>query len=173
MKRWLLIAALAIPAACAASGVLSLRWNLSPSVERGLYRQTAQEPRRGDLVSVCLPESVGRWARGRGYLSRGPCPGGSARIGKHVSGLEGDVIEITEETIAVNGRRLEGVRRITRDSTGRPVPLMPEGELVLGAGEIWLHAGRRPRSFDSRIFGPVDIAHVQGVLEPVWILGED
>ncbi len=173
MKRWLLIATLAIPAACAASAALDLRWNLSPSVERGLYRQAAQPPGRGDLVAVCLPEPVGRWARGRGYLSRGPCPGGSARIGKHISGLEGDLIEITEETIAVNGRRLEGVSRVTRDSKGRPMPLVPEGKLVLGPGQIWLHAGRRTRSFDSRIFGPLDVAQVRGVLEPIWILDED
>lgn len=173
MKRWLFIAGLAITVACTASAALGLRWNLSPSVEPGLYRQRQQPPKRGDLVAVCLPELVGRWARRRGYLSRGLCPGGSARLGKWISALEGDLVEVSESGITVNGRRLEGVRRIDRDSKGRPVPLVPEGGVVLGPGEVWLHSGRRERAFDSRIFGPLEIARVRGVLEPVWTLGED
>ena len=51
--------------------------------------------------------------------------------------------------------------------------MAPEGVTVLGPGEVWLHSGRRARSLDSRIFGPIEIARVRGVLEPLLTFGED
>ncbi len=164
---------LAIASAFGASAALGIRWNLNPSVEPGLYRQCNQPPKRGDLVTVCLPEPVGRWARGRGYLRRGDCPGGSARLGKWIAGVEGDRVEVREKGIIVNGRWLEGTRRVDHDSVGKPVPLVPEGKVVLGSDEVWLHSGRSARSLDSRVFGPLEVAQVRGVLEPLWTLGED
>ncbi len=78
MKRSLVIAGLAISVAVCASAVLGLRWNASGSLPPGLYLERASQPEHGDLVLVCLPEAVGRWARGRGYLGGGRCPGGAA-----------------------------------------------------------------------------------------------
>ncbi len=173
MKRSLLYAGLAIAIGAAGAAAIGVRWNVSASVSPGLYLERARPLERGDLVAVCLPEDVGGWARGRGYLRRGDCPGEAARLGKWIAAVEGDRVEVKDRGVAVNGRWLEGTRRVDRDSSGRPVPLVPEGEVVLGPGEVWLHSGRRARSFDSRVFGPVDVAQVRGVLEPLWTLGED
>ncbi len=173
MKRRVLFAFLAIAGALGAAAWAGIRWNLSPSVEPGLYRVSRRAPERGDLVAVCLPEAVGRWARRRGYLSRGECAGGSARLGKWIAAVEGDRVEVRRRGVMVNGRWLEGTRRVGHDSAGRPVPLVPEGRVVLGAGEVWLHSGRRARSLDSRVFGPLAVGQIRGVLEPLWILGED
>lgn len=169
MRRLLLIVLAAVASVTAVSSALDVRWNASPSVAPGLYVERQRPPGRGDLVAVCLPEPIARWARGRGYLRRGSCPGGSARLGKLIAAVEGDHVEVRDLGIAVNGRWLEATRRVGLDSRGRPVPLAPVGELVLGPGELWLHSGRRVRSFDSRIFGPLEVSRVQGVLEPVWV----
>ncbi len=157
-------------AACDALGV---RWNSSPSVAPGLYFERARPLQRGDLVAFCLPETVGRWARGRGYVGRGRCPGATARVGKWIVGVEGDRVAVTEDGIAVNGRRLEAGPRVEGDSKGRPVPRVPEGELVLGQGQVWLHSGRRERSFDSRVFGPLAATQLEGALEAFWTFGEE
>ncbi len=172
MKRWFTFVLLAIAATLGASAAANIRWNVSPSVEPGLYRLTRRPPARGDLVAVCLPETVGRWAHGRGYLRAGSCPGGSAHLGKRVLGVGGDRVAVSEAGITVSGR-LEAASRLDRDSKGRPVPLVPMGELVLAAGEVWLHSGRHARSLDSRVFGPLEVSSVEGVMIPLWILAKD
>ncbi len=173
MRRSFLIGCLAIAGALAACHGLRVRWNMSASVAPGLYLELAGPPARGDLVTVCLPEAVARWARGRGYLRRGRCPGESGRLGKWIAAVEGDRVEVRSMGTIVNGRWLEGSRRVDYDSRGRRVPLVPEGEVVLRPGEVWLHSGRSTRSFDSRVFGPLEVDRVQGVLEPLWTLGQD
>ncbi len=173
MKRTFIFVLLAIAAAVGASAAAGIRWNVSPSVEPGLYRLTRRPPGRGDLVAVCLPETVGRWAWGRGYLPGGSCPGGSARLGKRVVGVEGDHVAVSEAGIAVSGHRLEAASRVDRDSKGRPVPLVPVGEATLAPGEVWLHSGRHARSLDSRVFGPLEVSSVEGVMIPLWTLAKD
>lgn len=173
MRPTFWIALGAIAAAAALAPALGVRWNTSESVATGLYLERERRIERGDLVAVCLPEPLGRWAAGRGYLGKGRCPGEAARLGKWIAATHGDCVEVRHEGILINGRWLEGTRRVDRDARGRPVPLVPEGDVVLGPGQVWLHSGRRARSFDSRVFGPLDQAQVRGVLEPLWSLGED
>lgn len=173
MRKALLIAGVALGCVLGGSAASGLRWNLSPSLEPGLYRQSFGAPERGDVVLVCLPEAIGRWARGRGYLGRGDCPGASAPLGKRIAAVAGDHVEVEKPGVAVNGQWLEGTRRVGHDSLGRRVPLVPEGEAVLGPDEVWLHSGRRPRSFDSRVFGPLEVARIRAVLEPLLILEQD
>ena len=167
--------ALAVAAAVAAAGAghLGVRWNASPSVEPGLYLTREREPARGDLVLFCLPKAVSQWARGRGYLPRGSCPGGSQPLGKRIAGTSGDRIEIGPSSLAVNGHPLEASRRDPRDRAERPVPLAPEGVLILGVQEVWLHSGRHSRSLDSRVFGPLDRSAIDSVLEPLWIFPQE
>ncbi len=173
MRRLPLIVLAMAASVAALSAVRGVRWNLSASVAPGLYLESQRPVERGDLVLVCLPETVGRWARGREYLRRGDCPGRSARLGKWVVASEGDRVEVRSSGIAVNGRRLAGTRRVGHDSEGRPVPLVAEGSIKLSTGEVWLHSGRRPLSLDSRIFGSLDVGQVLGVLEPLLILDGD
>jgi type IV secretory pathway protease TraF len=40
----------------------------------------------------------------------------------------------------------------------------------VGSGDIWVLSGHDPRSFDSRYFGPVPVANVQGEARPLWVL---
>lgn len=111
MRRILWASIAIVAGAVAACAVVGLRWNVSPSVAPGFYLERVEPIARGDLVAVCLPEPVGRWAVGRGYLGRGGCPGGSATIGKWIAGVEGDLVEVLKGTIKVNGSPLESTLR--------------------------------------------------------------
>ena len=163
---------LAFAAAAAVAAQLGVRWNVSPSVTPGLYLARHRAPVRGELVLVCLPATVGRWAHLRGYLPQGHCEGGSQPLGKWIVGVGGDRIEIHAEAIAVNGIPLDGSHREPTDVHDRPMPLAPEGVWLLGPGEVWLHSGRHPRSLDSRVYGPLDASTIQAVLEPLWTVPE-
>ncbi len=162
------IVCLAVATVLAASALLGIRWNVSPSVAPGLYLARQRAVIRGDLALVCLPEVMGRWARLRGYLRPGRCPSGSQPLGKWIAGVPGDRVEIFSETVAINGLTLEGSSRERTDAHDRPVPMVAEGVLVLGRGEFWLHSGRHRRSLDSRVYGPLDRSSIQAVLEPLW-----
>jgi type IV secretory pathway protease TraF len=66
---------------------------------------------------------------------------------------------------AVKRRRLragacDALRCLASQGFGRAEP-----------GEIWLYAPH-PRSFDSRVFGPVPLGSVRGVLTPLWTAGQ-
>ncbi len=172
MERKLSIVLLAVAGAAVGCMAASVRWNVSPSVSPGLYRETTRTLERGDLVAVCLPEPVGRWARRRGYVRRGCCEGKTARLGKWIAGVEGDRVEVSDETITVAGRRLELSGRVGRDAAGRPVPRVSSGNYLLAPGEVWLHSGRHPRSLDSRVYGPLEVTRIRGVMEPLWVIPE-
>jgi conjugative transfer signal peptidase TraF len=171
MKRGFYLCCVAALSALACCAALGLRWNATPSLDPGLYRESPRRFARGDLVVVCLPESVGRWAMGRGYIGGGRCPGGAAALGKRIAAVEGNRVEVRDGAITVDGRRLELSGRVERDTEGRPVPRVSEGIYVLSPGEVWLHSGRHARSLDSRVFGPLGASCVQAVIEPVWVSG--
>ena len=170
-RRWPpgLGVAVALAVAVAFLGSSALRWTSSGSVPRGLYRVVWRGLEPGDLVLVCLPEAVSRWAYSRGYVPAGSCVGGVAAIGKPIAAVAGDRVEVSERGIAVNGRWLEDSRRVDRDFMGRPVPVVEVGVRILGAGELWLHSGHHPRSLDSRVFGPARTPWVRRVLAPLWV----
>jgi conjugative transfer signal peptidase TraF len=157
--------------ALALAGVLlGLRVNVTRSYPLGLYRVVggAAEAERGSVVVVCLPEAWSRFARGRGYLGAGWCPGGDYGLGKMVLAAEGDVVELQPDGISVNGRAIPGSRALPRDARGRSMPHHPFGRHQLRPGELWLYSPHTPGAFDSRYFGPVRAEWVRAVVRPVW-----
>ena len=164
------VAAGSVAASLPLAALAGLRINTSPSLPRGLYRLVAIHGglRRGDLVLACPPEPAARLARSRGYLPPGPCPGAVEPIGKTILATSGDRIEVRAEGIVRNGALVPRSLPSQRDALGRPLPNLIGQHFRLGPGEIWLFAGRHPRSFDSRVFGPVSGA-VLGRLVPLWV----
>ena len=143
--------------------ILSLWVNLSPSLPLGVYRPIDAQPTRGAIVIVCLPSALGRFARQRGYLGYGPCPGHVERLGKRVAAVAGDTVETDADGVRINGFAIPGSRPLQRDSRGRPLPRMQGG--VVPTGELFLLATDNRRSFDSRYFGAVAVTDLI-VVEP-------
>ena len=161
-----LVAAVAV----AVGASRSLRINFTRSLPRGLYRVVGGPPSRGAIVIACLQPSIGKFARERGYVWTGDCPGDAAPVGKIVAGVAGDTIVTTAEGLSINGRQIVNTRALTRDSEGRPLRPFPFARYVLSTRELWLSSSHDVRSFDSRYYGPVDIGMVRARLEPLLTL---
>jgi len=170
-KIWLLALG-ATSCAVALIARAGLRINTSPSLPRGLYRTVDSPVARGSTVLACPPWAAARLARERGYLFSGPCPGGVDPLGKRVLAAGGDRVEVTVDGLRV-ADRLVPLSRVRRfDARGRPLPSLVGRTFVLAPGEVWLYAPH-PRSFDSRIFGPIPRRAIREVVEPLWLLPSD
>jgi conjugative transfer signal peptidase TraF len=163
-----------------ATAGLRLTYNSSPSLPIGIYRiqDLRREPRRGDIVGMCLNGSTARMALARGYvhpqglepLVYGTrCVSGVGIVGKPVAGIPGDTIDVSPTGVRVNGTLLERSRLALRDRAGRRVPTAPLGPRVLRPGEYWLQSTYALNSFDSRIYGPVPRAFIRDLRIPVWV----
>ena len=144
-----------------------LRFNVNGSLPIGLYRVVAPSLTRGSLVLACLPRSVARLARERGYVHRGSCPGGDAPIGKRVLAVAGDTVEVSGRGIIVDGRLALGSEPLTHDSQGRTLTRAIPARSIVRVGTVWLFSNHSLRSFDSRYFGAVAVSAVVGGLRVV------
>ena len=159
--------------ALAAAHAAGLNVNVTPSMPIGLWRVTpaGRTLEKGDIVSVCLPDGDAlRLALQRGYTAAGSCPGGAEPLIKPIAAIGGDSVVISETGISVNGAVVPNTAPLTADEAGRPLGPTPPGSYHVARGELWLLSGHDRRSFDSRYFGPVSIANVQGIARPLWVL---
>jgi conjugative transfer signal peptidase TraF len=146
-----------------------LHWQHTESLARGIYRtDRGASPTRGSIVRWCLDSARGRWARERGYLTRGSCPGAVEPLGKVVLAVGGDTVEWTEVGARFRGRLVPGTRAVLHDHAGRRIDPVPWGRYVLPPGSLWLYSPYSPRSLDSRFVGPVPTEWVLGVERPLW-----
>ena len=132
-----------------------LYYNGSASIPAGWYEMQVQDTlARGDIVRLCLPPAIGRYAVRRGYVHRGTCDGGSRRIGKPVMAAAGDTLLISLKGVQINGGPLLKAPLQLRDRRGK---LMPRrvGRQILQPGECFLLSTFNQLSFDSRYYGPV------------------
>src|SRR2546422_628793 len=138
-----------------------LRVNLSGSMPIGLYRVSSGPPAKGVMVLACLPASVAMFARSRGYVPNGSCPGATAPIGKVVLATAGDSVEVTAEGLLLNGHAVRNTRPLAVDATGRSLRRFPDGTYVVGQDDVWLYSPYSKRSFDSRYFGPLPVSCIR------------
>ena len=160
-------------AVLAGAQAAGLRLNGTPSMPVGLWRVAeAHAPlRRGEVVAVCPPDTEPvRLGAKRGYIPAGNCLGGYEPLVKPIAATAGDVVVISTAGVAVNGQLVPGAALLAQDSAGRPLQPIPAGAYPVASGELWVLSGHDPRSFDSRYFGPVPEANVQGIARPVWVL---
>jgi conjugative transfer signal peptidase TraF len=154
-----LVAVTALASGLACLLASHLIWNHTPSLPRGLYwLARGHRPARHDLVAFRVPENVRRLVRERAYLEEG------AWLVKPVVALAGDGVCTDSGALTIDGVRFGSIR--TTDSDGRPLPQAP----ICGAiadGQLYV-AGADPRSFDSRVFGPIRVSDLQGTVTPLW-----
>jgi conjugative transfer signal peptidase TraF len=146
---------------------LGFRLNETPSVPVGLWRVSAAAVlERGRVVSLCPPATDAFLeARRRGYLHRGRCPCALEPMLKVLAGLPGDEVLQTAEAL-INGRAVPHSKALDTDAEGRPLPALASPRFVLRAGE-GMFLGTHPRSFDSRYFGPLPLAAIEGEARPI------
>ena len=79
------------------------------------------------------------------------------RLVKRVIGTPGDVIDIQDGYVYLNGERLEEpyVKGITEKGHY-------ELPVTVGENQLFVMGDNREHSMDSRDFGPVDVSHVEG-----------
>jgi conjugative transfer signal peptidase TraF len=143
------------------------------SMPRGIWRVEAGgvQIERGEVVGVCLPDRPEiREAARRGYIPAGTCPGGREPLIKPVAAIPGDLVTVTARGLAVNGEPVADSGALDKDSAGRPLRPIAAGAYRVPADAVWLLSEHDPRSFDSRYFGAVPVANIQGIARPVWVI---
>jgi conjugative transfer signal peptidase TraF len=155
---------------------LGFHWSLTDSVPPGLYRRTHAPLIQGQLIAFCLPTVTAQFGWARGYLHRVPdvpllreCPLGYQPLLKPIVGLAGDVVELTPDTVIINGTSLTHSATVDHDSQGRPLPHLPWGRYLLAPGEVWVMSTTHPNSWDSRYFGPIREEAVIATATPLWV----
>lgn len=154
-RTWLGIGAAAI----ALMGVASVNahdwliYNHTPSVPTGWYVRSASEIVPGALVTVRAQAVAPDYAEARDFTDTGD------RFIKRIAANDGDSVCADGSAIRINGRTV--AHRAAHDSQGRVLPHW-SGCRTLTADEIFL-MGDTPDSFDSRYFGPVSVADIEGV----------
>lgn len=151
--------------------IMGVRVNLSGSEPIGLYALQNDKPvRHGSLVEACIPDPYRKLAFDRGYLKGGGVCGGVDPVLKTVVAVPGDIVDVENAWLSVNGTRIAKTARLFRDSQGRSVPMILPGKRM--ATGYWLIATSKRNSWDSRYWGEVQREMILGVATPIitWSL---
>jgi conjugative transfer signal peptidase TraF len=146
-----------------------LRINTSSSMPIGLYREVQTQIIKGSLVEVCLPVAISKIGLVRSYLAGGVCLNGAEPVIKEVIAVGGDIVDLHNENIQVNGKIISNSKTLTKDREGRAIPAVPRKRYVLQANELWLFGNHHIASWDSRYFGAIHSRSVLAVLRPVLV----
>ena len=140
-------------------------WNVSGSVPIGLYRvRPARHLAIAVLAVVYPPEPLATWPAEGGYLPRG------VPLLKPILALAGQTVCRIGPVITVDGRERGAARE--QDHRGRPLPVW-QGCRAIGNDEAFLMNPDETASLDGRYFGPIPIAAIAGLAEPMWTSAED
>ena len=146
-------------------GFIGLRINASPSLPVGLY-VTSSRP-DANLVEFCPAQPFAILATERGYRGRGTCRDGAAPLLKPVVARSGDLVEVSDQGITVNGRRLANTAPLHTDTKSRPLTAWPSGCYIVAPETVWVASSYNRRSFDSRYFGPVATSAIRYRVRPL------
>ncbi len=142
--------------------------NTSPSIPLGLYyrRRGVGRARVGDVVLFAIPAGTARrFVKHRlGQVSP------NWTILKPVAATGGDHVCTRDGWLFINGNQAAPL--VMTDAGGNPVPSW-SGCRVLEDGELFVLAVQVERSFDSRVYGPIDDRFVRGVYAPLWVSPDD
>jgi len=125
--------------------------SMAPDLQNGdllfVAKGPWKTPRRGDIVVFRYP------------------PDPSKQFVKRVVGVPGDVLEMTDKTLILNGRPAAERYVVHRDPAVRPSGYDARdnfGPLRIGAAQYFVLGDNRDDSNDSRFFGPVRADRVDG-----------
>lgn len=152
----LALAALEVAAAHGPGRGKLLVVNESPSLPMGLYLRRGPGPASpGDVVAVRPPPAAHAYLRTLGIR-----PG--ARLLKRIAAVRGDRVCAHDHVVVTPTRRVDAA---AIDRRGQPLPHW-RGCRRLARDELFL-LGDTPTSFDSRYFGPVAQAEIDGAYREI------
>ncbi len=158
-------AALVIAVICVIFQVAGVRVNASSSLPIGLYRTTSDTAAK--LIEFCPAEPFASISATRGYRRRGNCPDGAEPLMKPVVAVAGNTVKVSADGVTVNGRLLRNSAARPFDTNGRPLQHWAFGEYRVAPDTVWVISSFNARSFDSRYFGPIQVASVHCHLKPL------
>lgn len=133
------------------------------SIEPYLVRWKSSVPAVGDYARVCPPTNAGIvFPRS----ASAACAHVEKPLMKPVVAVGGDTVELADDAVTVNGRRIPFSHTVQTTSSGQTLTPYPRGTYVLKEGEIWVLSTHVERSFDSRYFGPVPAHLTFGAYRP-------
>lgn len=159
----LLSAVLAIGAVIAAFDLGGVRVNASASLPIGLYRITSDATAR--LVEFCPSEPYANLSANRAYRGKGNCPDGAEPLMKPIIAVPGDVVEVSPQGVAVNGRLLPNSAPRAFDTKNRILQHWPFGMYRVWPGTAWVISSFNARSLDSRYFGPIPTSAIRHIFD--------
>lgn len=134
---------------------------------KGIYLQKQKMTiEGGDIVAVCLPIELRRFALNRGYISKGIYCQGTMPLIKKIMVVPGDKVLVRDDTIAVNHKSFV-LKKFKTDSLGRQLLPYPNGNYI--ANGFWLLGTDNERSWDSRYFGEIKSSNILCVLRPIFV----
>ncbi len=116
-----------------------------------MYWGGRREPERGDIVVFEFPEDRGMsfWKR-RDFIKR-------------IIGLPGDLIEVRNKKVYINGLLLVTPEAVYKDDTLIPGVRDNLAPVKIPAGHYFMMGDNRDRSYDSRFWGFVSDDEIKGV----------
>ena len=135
--------------------------NITPSVPRGLWLITDGVITYGDVVQVPLDAFKStEWIP---EVYRKKTSWGNVPYLKRVSGLPGDVIELSPEgLLLVGGVIIPDSAVLSRDGAGNKLERFPL-PVTIASDEVWLMSDTA-RGFDSRYLGPARLNQCRKVI---------
>jgi signal peptidase I len=130
--------------------------SMYPNFENGDYLLTDKvsyktgTPKRGDVVVFHAPPAA-------------QCPEGTGcDFIKRILGLPGEVIEVKDNGIWVNGVKIDESSYIHNGIETRPGAYTQNRTVSLGSNEYFVAGDNRPHSSDSRSWGPITPKEIVG-----------
>jgi signal peptidase I len=113
-----------------------------------------RDPERGDIIVFEFPED-----RDKSIFQR-------RDFIKRVIGTPGDVIEVKNKKVYVNGSLFEIPQEVHKESEVIPAQMAPRdfmSPVRVPEGKFFVMGDNRDRSYDSRFWGFVDLAEIKGL----------